>query len=122
MFTLSVETHFWASHQPALPDGSKERLHHHNWHVTAEVSSNELDEVGIVMDFCRLRAMMDHIAACFDNSPLEKHGYFQQNNATAENVAKYVYEKLETGLPKGVRLDCVRVVESPGCSARFSRG
>jgi 6-pyruvoyltetrahydropterin/6-carboxytetrahydropterin synthase len=121
LFTVSVETHFWASHRLALPDGSKEPLHHHNWAVTADVSSSELDSMGLVMDFRRLRAMVDNIVAVFDNNQLEKLDYFQRNNPSAENVAKYIYEKLEPKLPKDVKLNHIRVVEQLGCSAKFGQ-
>ena len=121
MFTVSVETHFWASHQLTLPDRSKERLHHHNWTVTVGVGSGELDSMGLIMDFRRLKAMVDSIVADFDNIQLEKLDYFRRNSSSAENVAKYVYEKLEPKLPKGLNLSHVEVVEQPGCTAKFSR-
>jgi 6-pyruvoyltetrahydropterin/6-carboxytetrahydropterin synthase len=119
LFTVSVETHFWASHRLTLPDGSKEPLHHHNWFVTADVSGSELDSMGLVMDFRRLKAIVDNIVADFGNSPLEKLDYFQRNNPSAENVAKYIYEKLEPELPKDLKLSHIRVVEQPGCSVKF---
>ena len=121
MFTVSVETHFWASHQLTLPDGSKESLHHHNWTVTADVSSGELDNMALVVDFRRLKTMLDDIVADFDNIRLEKLDYFQQNNSSAEVVAKYIYEKLGPKLPKGLKLKYIRVAEQPGCSAKFSK-
>ncbi len=121
MFTVSVETHFWASHQLALPDGSREPAHQHNWAVTAEVSGSELNKMGLVMDFQRLRVMLDNIAGELDNNAIEKIGYFQKNCSSAENIAKYIYEKLEPKLPKGVRLKAVTVGEERGCSARFSK-
>jgi len=121
MFTVSVETHFWASHQLSLPDGSKEPLHHHNWAVTADVSSDKLNSMGLVMDFRRLKAEVDKTIAEFDNILLDRIGYFQRNNSSAENVAKYIYEKLRTKLPAGTKLENVRVVEEPGCSAKFGR-
>ena len=121
MFTISVETHFWASHQLALPDGSKEPLHRHNWAVTADVSSDKLNSMGFVMDFCRLKATVDNIVAEFDNIPLDSIDYFQRNNSSAENVAKYIYEKLRIKLPRGVNLQSIRVVEEPGCSAKFGK-
>jgi 6-pyruvoyltetrahydropterin/6-carboxytetrahydropterin synthase len=121
LFTISVETHFWASHQLTLPDGSKEPLHHHNWVVIADVSSNELRRMGMVMDFRRLKVMVDNIVAEFDNTQLEKLDYFQQNNSSAESVATYIYEKLEPKLPGDLRLNYIRVVEQPGCSVKFGR-
>ena len=121
MFTVSVETHFWASHQLTLPDGSKESLHHHNWAVTADVNSSELNSMGLVTDFCWLKAMVDNIVADFDNIQLEQLDCFQRSNSSAENVAKYIYEKLKPNLPNGLKLNNIRVVEESGCSAKFGK-
>jgi len=121
MFTISVETHFWASHRLALPDDSKEPEHHHNWSVTADVGSNSLNSMGLVMDFSRLEKQLCSIVAEFDNTTLDSIDYFKKNNSSAENVAGYIYEKLRNKLPKAVILQSVRVVEEPGCSAMFSR-
>jgi len=121
LFSVSVETHFWASHQLTLPDGSKESLHQHNWVVTADVGSSELNSMGLIMDFRRLKTMVDNIVTDFDNMQLEKLDYFQQNNSSAEAVARYIYEKLELRLSRGLKLNYIRVVEQPGCSAKFSK-
>jgi len=121
MFTISVERHFQASHQLILPDGSKEPVHSHNWVVTAHVSSEKLNNMGVVMDFRALRAKVDKAVAGFNNNALESIEYFQQNNPSAENVAKYIYEKLLDELPEGVKLQNVRVVEEPDCSATFHK-
>jgi 6-pyruvoyltetrahydropterin/6-carboxytetrahydropterin synthase len=127
MFTISVETHFWASHQLTLQDGSKEPVHYHNWLVTADVGSNKLNSMAVVMDFHELKQMVDNIAAEFNNKALNETGCFQQtstgsvesNNPSAENVAKYIYDKIRTQLPEGVRVRNVKVVEQPGCSAKY---
>jgi 6-pyruvoyltetrahydropterin/6-carboxytetrahydropterin synthase len=119
MFSVSVETHFRASHQLDLEDGSKEPAHNHDWSVTAKISSNKLNNMGVVMNFEKLKAMMNKVVAEFDNSDLETVDYFQQNNPSAENVAKYIYEKLHKRLPKEVKLRKISVVEEPGCSAEF---
>jgi len=120
MFTISVETNFWASHQLVLLDGSKEPEHHHNWLVSAGVSSEKLNSMAVVMDFQELKAMVDDIVSEFDNVALNEISYFRQNNPSAENVAKYIYEKLRAELPKGVKLQNIRIVEEPGCTANFS--
>ena len=121
MFTISVETQFQASHRLVLADGSKESVHSHRWSVTAALSSDKLNSMGLVMDFGRLRAMLDDIVAEFDGRTLEAIGYFQKNNPSAENVARYIYEKLEPRLPKGVKLHEIKVVEEAGCSAKFGQ-
>jgi 6-pyruvoyltetrahydropterin/6-carboxytetrahydropterin synthase len=119
MFTISVETHFWASHQLILKDGSKEPEHYHNWLVTAEVGSDKLNDMAVVMDFHELKQMVDNIAADFDNKALNEAPCFRQNIPSAENVAKYIYDKLRMELPESVKLRNVKVVEQTGCVAKF---
>ena len=119
MFTIRVETHFRASHRLALPDGSMEPAHDHDWLVTADVSRRKLDEMGIVMSFQKLKAMLDEIISDFDKTALDTISYFQRSNSSGENVAKYIYEKLRVKLPEGVKLRSVRVMEEPGCWAEF---
>jgi len=119
MWTVSVETNFWASHRLALQDGSKEHLHSHNWSIIADVASEKLSSFGIVMDFHRLKLMLDNIVAEFDNVTLDNIDYFRTTDSTAENVAKYIYEKLQPQLPDGVKLQAVRVAEEQGCSVKF---
>lgn len=121
LFTIRVETHFQASHRLMLPDGSREPAHDHDWLVTAEVSSGKLNPMGVVMNFVKLRAMLDEIVCDFDHVALDTISYFRQNNPSAENVAKYIYEILRVKLPEEVILLNVQVVEEPGCSAKFSR-
>ena len=120
MFTIRVETHFQASHRLALPDGSMEPSHDHDWLVTADVSRVKLDKMGLVMNFQKLKAMLDETVRDFDNTALDTIRCFQRSNSSAENVAKYIYEKLQAKLPEGVKLRSVRVMEEPGCSAEFS--
>lgn len=121
MFSVSVETRFRASHQLTMSNGSKEPLHYHNWVVTAEVSSEKLDDLGLVMDFCRLKKSLDKIVSKFDNIQLDSINYFKQYNSSAENVAKYISDKLEPKLPEGMKLSGIIVAEEPGCSAKFSK-
>jgi len=77
--------------------------------------------MGLVINFDRLKAMVDNIVAEFGNMSLDGIDYFRQNNPSAENVAKYIYEKLEPKLPREVNLNCIRVIEEPGCSAKFGK-
>ena len=103
-----------------LPDGSKEPAHSHDWVVTAAVSSEKLDDMGVVMDFRALREIVANVTAELDNTALGDIEYFCRNNPSAENVAMYLYDKLRVGLPDGLRLQSIKVVEEPGCSAKFA--
>ena len=122
MFVLSVETCFWAWHQLKLPDGQTEPAHGHHWVVIADVSSDRLDTMGLVMDFRDLKAALDGIVAGFNNRQLDRLEPFSRNNPSAENVAKYIYEKLQARLGLDVRLDSVRVCEESGCWAKYLGG
>ncbi|MHC4744626.1 MAG: 6-pyruvoyl trahydropterin synthase family protein [Planctomycetota bacterium] len=119
MFAISVETSFQASHQLALPDGSKEPAHSHNWSVKAEVACETLDEMGVVMDFHKLRADLGDIIARFDNSRLDTIDYFRKNSESAENVAKYIHDELLERLPDGIRIASIEVGEEEGCRAKY---
>ena len=119
MFTINVETSFNASHQLTLSDGSKEPLHSHDWQVRVSASRKELNNMGIVMDFHRLKAITRSVVADFDAARLDDFYYFQQNNSSAESLAQYIYEKLEHLLPADVKLEGVTVLEEPGCSIKF---
>ncbi len=121
MFEVRVEAHFKASHQFALSDGLKEPLHEHNWKVLVEVSRNNLDRTGLVIDFHLLKQMITQSVTKLENRSLNEIEYFQVNIPSAENVAKYIFEKIESKLPNGVTLSSVRVFEQPGFSAKFAK-
>jgi len=120
VFTVCVENGFTASHQLTLRDGSKEPLHVHHWQVFTEVKTERLNKMGIVIDFHKLIKMVDSITEIFQNAALNDFEYFKKN-AAAEALAKYIYEKLEPKLPSTVTLYSVKVVEEPGCSAKFNK-
>lgn len=121
MFTVHVESVFHASHQLTFADGSRESSHRHDWRVIAGVDSYELNGDGLVMDFHQLKELLDGVVAEFENKSLNEIDYFKRNSSSAENAARYIYEKLENKLPKGVRLRNVKVFEQPGFSAKFAK-
>ena len=121
VFTISIERKFNASHQLTLPDGSKEDLHSHNWILVVAVQRKKLDEMGLVMDFALLKTIIDRTLAPFENTQLEQSGCFDRMNSSAENLAKYLYEKIAGLLPDGVKADYVSITEAPGCTAKYCK-
>ena len=121
MFEVRVETHFKASHQLALSDGLKEPLHEHDWQVWVDISAGRLDRTGLVIDFHLLKQMIAQSVTEFENRSLNEIEYFQMNIPSAENIAKHIFEKIESKLPKDVTLGSVRVFEQPGFSAKFTK-
>ena len=121
LFVVSVETKFSASHSVKLADGSKEPSHSHKWSVIAEVSSEQLNSDGMVIDFVGLKAMLDKIVADLTNSSMEKMEYFTKKHQSTETIAQYIYEKLEPQLPEDLELESIKVIEKPGFMAEFRK-
>jgi len=103
-----------------LPDGSKEPLHNHNWHLIVAVSADKPDKMGLVMDFGRLSDIIDGIIAPFESTQLEQFDVFENINSSAENVAKYIFDRIEPLLPSSVRLEYVKITEAPRCSVTYT--
>jgi 6-pyruvoyltetrahydropterin/6-carboxytetrahydropterin synthase len=121
LYTVIVETTFNAQHQLTLLGGTKEPLHRHNWKVACAVSSRTLDKMGLAIDFNRLKAMIDSIAAELEGEQLESVSIFKNMNSSAENMAEYIYNRLEKMLAANVKLEYIEVTEAPHCRARYSK-
>ena len=76
--------------------------------------------MGLVMDFHKLEALVDAAAAPLAGKKLEQLDEFSEINASAEYVAKYIFEQVERQLESRVHLESVEVMETPGCWARYS--
>jgi 6-pyruvoyltetrahydropterin/6-carboxytetrahydropterin synthase len=114
-----VSTNFQASHQLNL-SGKAEPRHSHDWQVEAAIGGKHLDENDLLFDFNRLKKMLDDAVGGFKDRKLEDCPVFEDINASAENVAKYIYESIKSLLPKQVELLYVEITETPGCKARYS--
>jgi len=121
LFTVKIETGFFAFHQVLLGDGTLEPLHSHDWQVATEVFADQLDPAGVVMDFQLLKGMVNNITAKIGDSRMKDIEFFKQNSCSTENIAKYIYERLESQLPTPVKLQSVTVTEMAGCSVKFSK-
>jgi len=112
---------FDAQHQLTLGDGAKEPLHHHHWGLACAISTHKVDKMGLAFDFNHLKTMLDEIVAGFKGTKLEDTPVFKNINSSAENVAEYVYNRLEKMLDANVKLEYVEVTEAPHCRARYSK-
>jgi len=121
VYTLCVDSHFWASHSVPLPDGTAEPLHSHNFCAAAQITAQNLDGNGMVMDFCRLRELLDGITAGIAASDnIGRIDYFAQKGQTAELIARYIFERLHALLPQGLSLAAVTITEQPLCRATYA--
>lgn len=101
-------------------EGECENLHGHNWHVTVRLAGEELNELGMLMDFRDAKAMLKSILDKLDHKYLNEVEPFDAINPTTENLAEYVGEKLTQKLPSDVRVSSVTCWESDHCGARVS--
>lgn len=117
MYAIMVEAGFSAMHRVRLGDGRWEPVHGHDWRVMARFSAAKLDERGMVVDFCEAQSTLRAAVDRLNHTDLNEMPDFAETGATAERVARYLFDRLcEAGLP-GLRR--VEVVEAPGCTASF---
>ena len=76
----------------------------------------------MAIDFHDLKAMTWEILKELDHRYLNELPAFQKQNPTAENLARYIHERLAERLPPGrVKLDQVRVWESETTAASYRK-
>jgi len=120
-YTLTVKDHFDAAHALVGYPGECRELHGHTWDVEISVCGRELDEVGIVYDFKDLKADLASILTDYDHVFLNEVPPFDRINATAENLARIIFERIELLLPEHIDLEEVSVWESPIAKLTYRR-
>ena len=94
MWELEVSSSFSAAHRLCGYGAPCENVHGHNWKVFAVVRCDRLDDVGIGIDFKALRARLREILAGLDHRDLNATPPFDAMNPSAENLARWVFERL----------------------------
>jgi 6-pyruvoyltetrahydropterin/6-carboxytetrahydropterin synthase len=113
MYELTVKDHFDAAHALRGYEGECRELHGHTWDVEVTVRGEKLDGVGIVYDFKVLKEDLASVLADYDHAYLNDVVPFDEINATAENLARVVFERLAERVGEGVSVVEVAVWESP---------
>jgi len=114
MFEVSVEHTFAAAHFLRNYHGKCENLHGHNYKVEVRVAGPELDDAGMLVDFVELKRLLRGAAEKLDHQFLNEIAPFDVVNPSAENIARYLYEQISSGLKndRGSRLIDVKVWET----------
>lgn len=120
MYTAKVKGHFSSAHNLRGYTGKCEELHGHNWNVELMVSSEDLDSMGMVVDFTDLKDALNRVLVLLDHKYLNEVEYFKEVNPTSENIARYIYEKVDEMLLK-LNVSSVTVWETDNASATYSR-
>ncbi|MCC8181029.1 MAG: 6-carboxytetrahydropterin synthase QueD [Planctomycetes bacterium] len=120
MFYLQVEDHFASAHQLREYKGKCENLHGHNWRVRIKVKGEQLDRLGMLMDFGDLKRILAGMMDALDHKFLNDTAPFDRINPTSENLAKYLFEQLAAHLPDKVVPAEVTVWESERSAATYA--
>jgi 6-pyruvoyltetrahydropterin/6-carboxytetrahydropterin synthase len=119
MYELSIETQFAAAHQLRGYKGKCENMHGHNWRVQVSISSDKLNDIGIVMDFHDLKKVTEETVASLDHAYLNDVFPFTEINPSSENIAKWIFESLKKRLEDLVKVNSITVWESENSSATY---
>lgn len=120
MYELTVELTFSSAHSLRGYEGACENLHGHNWKVEVTVESAGLDNLGMVMDFKRIKNEAKKVIDALDHRFLNEVPPFDTINPTAENIAASIYAGVGASLNGGgIRVSRVKVWESDTSAASY---
>ena len=112
MYTVCVEDWFAAAHYLRNYHGKCENPHGHNYRVKVYVSGKDLDKGGLLIDFSVLKKHLKSVLETLDHHDLNSTPYFTEQEPSAENISRYIFDSLKTLLPSGIRMAGVEVFET----------
>jgi 6-pyruvoyltetrahydropterin/6-carboxytetrahydropterin synthase len=120
MYEVTIIKSFSAAH--VLPEigGKCEDLHGHNFKVEVTVAAPELDSTGLLIDFRVFKKWLGEILEDIDHKHLNILPSFAGINPSAENIAKYICEKIELKVePAKVNVVRVKIWESENAAVTY---
>jgi 6-pyruvoyltetrahydropterin/6-carboxytetrahydropterin synthase len=121
-FTLTVEVEFAAAHQLRNYEGNCARMHGHNWKVIVEMTGQQLDDVGMLIDFKTMKHAARETARQLDHYYLNDIAPFDRINPTAENIAVWFFDELSEALNRpNARISAITVWENDRSSVTYRR-
>jgi 6-pyruvoyltetrahydropterin/6-carboxytetrahydropterin synthase len=97
-YTMKIVTDFAAAHWLRNYDGPCNRLHGHNWKVEVLVNAQDLDGIGMGLDFADIKTATKDVIGALDHRNLNDIPPFDQQNPTAENISAFLYQQLSQRL------------------------
>ena len=120
MYEILIKGDFSSAHNLRGYKGKCEALHGHSWKVEARFEKEDLNDIGISVDFVVLKARLKDILKKLDHAYLNKLDVFRKQNPSAENIARIIYQKLKDSVKeKGLMLKSVSVWESESSCATY---
>jgi 6-pyruvoyltetrahydropterin/6-carboxytetrahydropterin synthase len=122
MFQVSVEETFSAGHALRGYKGKCENVHGHNYRVQITLEGPQLDNIGLLVDFTRVKQVMRDIIKRLDHQFINDLEPFTTVNPSAENMAKYFFEEVGSqlkDLPPGATVKDVVIWETDTAYAKY---
>jgi len=120
-FEVMIERNFSSAHQLRGYKGKCENLHGHNYKIEIYARGNELNNIGLLVDFVELKQAADDLVTYVDHKNLnELEPFVAEQNPSAENVARFFLEKLASKINDArVQIYKVRCFETPTSVATY---
>lgn len=124
MFEVTIEETFASGHALRNYRGKCENVHGHNYRAQVSIHGEQLDEIGLLVDFVELKRVVHSVLDRMDHQWLNEFPPFDKINPSAENMAKYIYDEVTSGLQgkNGIRVGSVRLWETDTASATYRPG
>jgi 6-pyruvoyltetrahydropterin/6-carboxytetrahydropterin synthase len=121
-FEVMIERNFSSAHQLRGYRGKCENLHGHNYKIEIYARGKELNNIGLLVDFVELKQAADDLVTYLDHKNLnELEPFVVEQNPSAENVARFVLEKLAAKInDERVQIYKVRCFETPTSVATYT--
>lgn len=120
-YTLKIIADFASAHTLRDYPGDCRRMHGHNWKLEVEVTATTLNEHGMGMDFKTIKTATRELAKTLDHQYLNDIPPFDTINPTAENIARYFYQKLSETLNNDTaRISGVTLWETDRACVKYS--
>lgn len=121
LYTLKVVSDFAAAHTLRDYPGDCQRMHGHNWKVEVEVVADELDGLGMAIDFKTVKQVTRTVTDELDHRYLNEVAPFDRLNPTAEHMAAHIYRRIGDELNSTrVRISAVTLWETERASVRYT--
>jgi len=120
-YQLKVVTEFASAHTLKGYHGACSRMHGHNWKVELEAIATSLDEVGMGIDFKKMKNAANEVGDEMDHRYLNDLEPFTEINPTAENIAAYMYREISKRLnSESITVSAVTLWETDRACVRYS--
>ena len=121
MFEVSVQQTFAAGHALRNYKGKCENVHGHNYRVEVMIQGEQLDSIGLLVDFVEVKRAMRSVIDFLDHQFINDLVPFTEINPSAENIAKFFYDRMSEGMKTEVpvRIAEVKVWETDTSSAVY---